>query len=82
MKNNNENWQDHKDSLGSAISAVAYPFNSVKEKLDEVKQAYFNSEESKEKKDKIYKEILFKKYFDSPEIFNFYGLFVPEPECL
>lgn len=82
MENNNsEKWQDHKDSLGAAISSLAYPFDTLQEKIDCVNEGLKNHKGSQKDKQKFYKDI-FKKYFENKKTYNFYKLFVPEMKIL
>jgi len=67
MENNREKWQDHKNSsLGAAIMSLAYPFNSVQEKIDAVTKHTTDKETAL--------KLHFGKYFENPELYRFYGL--------
>lgn len=67
MENNSEKWQDHKNSsLGAAILSLSYPFDSVQEKIDVVTKHATDKETAL--------RLHFRKYFEGPETYQFYGL--------
>lgn len=78
MENNKEKWQDHKDSLGAAIREISYPFDSLSEKIDIVSFGLISKDITTEEKKSIF-NAYFKKYYNSPSVYNFYGLEVQNP---
>lgn len=87
MENNAKNYYDSDcagDSLGAAIRQVAYPFDSLQEKVDVITEKYHNnfyisdkvlSQPELEATFKLH----FKAYYEDKATYNWYGLTVVEP---